>query len=44
MAAEFAGVMPALDLAIEVTRRGGRTVFGMRIHPIGCRLQQQISC
>lgn len=33
LAAEFAGVMPALDLAIEVTRRGGRTVTAALPNP-----------
>ncbi len=33
LAAEFAGVMPALDLAIEITRRGGRTVTAALPNP-----------
>lgn len=33
LAAEFAGVMQALDLAIEVTRRGGRTVTAALPNP-----------
>ena len=33
LAAEFAGVMPALNLAIEVTRRGGRTVTAALPNP-----------
>ncbi len=33
LAAEFAGVMPALGLAIEVTRRGGRTVTAALPNP-----------
>jgi alcohol dehydrogenase len=33
LAAEFAGAMPALDLAIEVTRRGGRTVTAALPNP-----------
>ncbi|HBX27077.1 MAG TPA: alcohol dehydrogenase, partial [Gammaproteobacteria bacterium] len=33
LAAEFAGVMPALELAIEVTRRGGRTVTAALPNP-----------
>ena len=33
LAAEFAGVMPALDMAIEVTRRGGRTVTAALPNP-----------
>lgn len=33
LAAEFAGVMPALELAMEVTRRGGRTVTAALPNP-----------
>ena len=33
LAAEFAGVMPALDAAIEMTRRGGRTVTAALPNP-----------
>ena len=33
LAAEFAGAMPALELAIEVTRRGGRTVTAALPNP-----------
>jgi len=33
LAAEFAGVMPALDLEIEVTRRGGRSVTAALPNP-----------
>jgi alcohol dehydrogenase len=33
LAAEFAGVMPALEMAMEVTRRGGRTVTAALPNP-----------
>lgn len=33
LAVEFAGAMPALDFAFNVTKRGGRTVTGALPHP-----------
>lgn len=42
LAAEFAGVMPALQLAVDVTRRGGRTVTAALPHPSD-RLQLNVT-